>query len=371
MTLAKKIKQAAGLACAVPAIMGARTIESWKDRMITIFVTPLMSCSARLPVYVVFSAALFGSAGSTVVWAMYVLGTAVALGFAALLSKRLKSVQDVPGVLELPPYRLPSARVMWKHGANRTGRPFTGDHAGVLLFETLARFGLTRGTYDARVDDGFELDGAIIVNAVKCLPPENKPTPLEIHTCRPFLDAQLTALPNVRVVVALGAALLVLGAVAGRVSKRLARPLEHLAQTAERFGSGDLTARTGIETLPRRWVAEEVRDVGRAFDGLIGAREARLSSDPDILLAELSAMRWPDPQEAARRVGEWRSARARALRSPSSRAGSGWSRLYVPALPQQISASTSSRSSTPGMSRRSRRGWSRTPCAWARWQASW
>ena len=92
-----------------------------------------------------------------------------------------------------------------KHGANRTGRPFTGDYAGLLLFDTLAKFGLAVGTYDARPDDGFDLRGAIIVNAVKCLPPENKPTPLEIHTCRPFLEAQLGVLANVRVVVALGA----------------------------------------------------------------------------------------------------------------------------------------------------------------------
>ncbi|MFM9977616.1 MAG: uracil-DNA glycosylase [Sphingomonadaceae bacterium] len=92
-----------------------------------------------------------------------------------------------------------------KHGANRTGRPFTGDHAGLLLFETLAKFGLTTGTYDARADDGFALTGAIIINAVKCLPPENKPTPQEIRTCRPFLETQLAALPNVRIFIALGA----------------------------------------------------------------------------------------------------------------------------------------------------------------------
>jgi signal transduction histidine kinase len=90
-----------------------------------------------------------------------------------------------------------------------------------------------------------------------------------------------------RVVVALGAALLVLGAAARRVSKRLARPLEHLAQTAERFGSGDLTARTGIEGLPRRWVAEEVRDVGRAFDGMAD-RIARVVLEQRELLAAIS-----------------------------------------------------------------------------------
>ncbi|WP_428685915.1 uracil-DNA glycosylase [Sphingopyxis sp.] len=91
-----------------------------------------------------------------------------------------------------------------KHGANRTGRPFTGDYAGDLLFATLAKFGLSRGVYDARIDDGLTLDGAIIVNSVKCLPPRNKPTPAEIANCRPFFEAQLAALPTVRVIIALG-----------------------------------------------------------------------------------------------------------------------------------------------------------------------
>lgn len=90
-----------------------------------------------------------------------------------------------------------------------------------------------------------------------------------------------------RVGVALGAALLVLGAAARRVSKRLARPLEHLAQTAERFGAGDLAARTGIEGLPKRWVAEEVRDVGRAFDGMAD-RIARVVVEQRELLAAIS-----------------------------------------------------------------------------------
>ena len=91
-----------------------------------------------------------------------------------------------------------------KHGANRTGRPFTGDYAGDLLFATLAKFGLSRGRYDARLDDGLTLDGAIIVNSVKCLPPQNKPTPVEIANCRPFFETQLAALPQVRVIIALG-----------------------------------------------------------------------------------------------------------------------------------------------------------------------
>jgi uracil-DNA glycosylase family 4 len=91
-----------------------------------------------------------------------------------------------------------------KHGAHRTGRPFTGDHAGELLFATLGKYGLATGTYEARPDDGLRLTGAVIINAVKCLPPENKPTPEETRTCRQFLERQVAALPNLRVLVALG-----------------------------------------------------------------------------------------------------------------------------------------------------------------------
>src|SRR5678815_2862221 len=74
-----------------------------------------------------------------------------------------------------------------KHGANRTGRPFTGDYAGELLFNTLGKYGLARGTFEARADDTLALDGAIILNAVKCLPPGNKPEPKEIANCRGYL----------------------------------------------------------------------------------------------------------------------------------------------------------------------------------------
>lgn len=92
-----------------------------------------------------------------------------------------------------------------KHGANRTGRPFTGDFAGDLLFATLAKYGLAEGKYQARADDGFRLNGVAIVNSVRCLPPQNKPTPAEVATCRVFYQAALDALPRVRVLVALGA----------------------------------------------------------------------------------------------------------------------------------------------------------------------
>src|SRR5437868_28996 len=91
-----------------------------------------------------------------------------------------------------------------KQGANRTGRPFTGDYAGELLYATLLKFGLAAGEYRADPHDGLELKGAIILNAVKCLPPENKPIPEEIATCRHYLEAGLGTLANVRVVVALG-----------------------------------------------------------------------------------------------------------------------------------------------------------------------
>jgi len=89
-------------------------------------------------------------------------------------------------------------------GANRTGRPFTGDHAGVLLYETLIRFGLATGVYDARPDDGMELRDCRVVNAVRCVPPANLPQPVEIRTCNQFLAAELKSLPQLRAVLALG-----------------------------------------------------------------------------------------------------------------------------------------------------------------------
>ncbi|ACI98907.1 uracil-DNA glycosylase [Rhodospirillum centenum] len=90
------------------------------------------------------------------------------------------------------------------HGANRTGRPFTGDYAGDLLYETLALFGFARGRYDRRPDDGLELVDCRIVNSARCVPPENKPTPAEVATCRRFLIDELEHLPDLRAVVALG-----------------------------------------------------------------------------------------------------------------------------------------------------------------------
>ncbi|MDQ8726195.1 uracil-DNA glycosylase [Bradyrhizobium sp. LHD-71] len=89
-------------------------------------------------------------------------------------------------------------------GANRTGRPFTGDYAGDLLYPTLIEYGFAHGDYRARVDDGLELVDCRIGNAVHCVPPQNKPTPSEINTCRQFLIALIENMPRLRAIVALG-----------------------------------------------------------------------------------------------------------------------------------------------------------------------
>jgi uracil-DNA glycosylase family 4 len=90
------------------------------------------------------------------------------------------------------------------HGANRTGRPFTGDYAGVLLYETLHELGLASGAESLALDDGLKLHDARIANAVKCVPPENKPLPDEIRTCNAYLQVELRELRRVKVILALG-----------------------------------------------------------------------------------------------------------------------------------------------------------------------
>lgn len=89
-------------------------------------------------------------------------------------------------------------------GANRTGRPFTGDYAGTLLYETLIELGFARGAYESRRDDGLTLDGCAITNAVRCVPPQNKPLPAEIRTCGAFLQSLVDGLPELDAIVALG-----------------------------------------------------------------------------------------------------------------------------------------------------------------------
>ena len=89
-------------------------------------------------------------------------------------------------------------------GANRTGRPFTGDWAGDLLYATLLKLGLAKGEYDERADDTLTLVNCRIVNSVRCVPPQNKPEPSEIATCRQFLISELEAMPKLKVILALG-----------------------------------------------------------------------------------------------------------------------------------------------------------------------
>lgn len=109
-----------------------------------------------------------------------------------------------------PSFGDPNARLLvvglapGRMGANRTGRPFTGDYAGDLLYGTLKKLGLAEGEYRADPNDGFTLKGAMITNAVRCAPPENKPTPEEIKTCRKFLQARIEATPTARAMLALG-----------------------------------------------------------------------------------------------------------------------------------------------------------------------
>jgi uracil-DNA glycosylase family 4 len=109
-----------------------------------------------------------------------------------------------------PSFGDPNARLLvvglapGRTGANRTGRPFTGDFAGVLLYETLLKTGFARGTYQARPDDGLQLVDCMITNAVRCAPPGNKPEATEESACRPFLAARIATLPRLQVIVTLG-----------------------------------------------------------------------------------------------------------------------------------------------------------------------
>ncbi|HSF94716.1 MAG TPA: uracil-DNA glycosylase [Thermohalobaculum sp.] len=115
-------------------------------------------------------------------------------------------------------------------GANRTGRPFTGDFAGDLLYGTLAKFGFSRGSFAARPDDGLELVDAMVTNAVRCVPPQNKPVGAEINRCRPYLAARIAALPNLEQIVTLGkiAHDSTVRALGGRVA---AHPFGHCARS--------------------------------------------------------------------------------------------------------------------------------------------
>ncbi|MBC7770635.1 MAG: uracil-DNA glycosylase [Phycisphaerales bacterium] len=143
-----------------------------------------------------------------------------------------------------PSFGDPDARLLivglapGRTGANRTGRPFTGDYAGDLLYATLKRLGLAEGEYRADPSDGFTLIGAMITNAVRCAPPENKPTPAEIATCRPFLASRIAALPQLRAIMALGS-----------IAHESVLRAHDLKPTAAKFGHGVEAALPNALTL--------------------------------------------------------------------------------------------------------------------------
>jgi uracil-DNA glycosylase len=152
-------------------------------------------------------------------------------------------------------------------GANRTGRPFTGDYAGDLLYGTLLEYGFARGRFEARPDDGLQLVDCRISNAVRCVPPQNKPTPAEIATCRTFLAATIKTMPNLRAVVALGriAHETVLAALGTRSAQaRFAHGAAHRIEGVKLFDSyhcSRLNTNTGVLTPDMfRAVFAAVRD---------------------------------------------------------------------------------------------------------------
>ncbi|WP_195175611.1 uracil-DNA glycosylase [Mesorhizobium sp. INR15] len=131
-------------------------------------------------------------------------------GFIADWRQREPSWFNAPVPTFLPPEGQDTVQLLivglapGLRGANRTGRPFTGDYAGDLLYSTMISHGLARGEFKARPDDGLELVGTAITNAVRCVPPENKPVGAEISTCRTFLVPTIARFPKLRAVLALG-----------------------------------------------------------------------------------------------------------------------------------------------------------------------
>jgi uracil-DNA glycosylase len=159
------------------------------------------------------------------------------------------------------------------HGANRTGRPFTGDYAGILLYDTLHRFGFADRAVARAADDGLRLAGCRITNAVKCLPPQNRPAPDEVRRCNTYLRVELASLPS-------GAAVLALGTVAHRAVlmalglRAAAHPFNHGARHAlpRRLVLYDSYHCSRYNTQTRRLTAEMFRDVFAEIVQHLGAR---------------------------------------------------------------------------------------------------
>jgi uracil-DNA glycosylase len=181
----------------------------------------------------------------------------------------------------VPPFGDPKARLLivglapGRHGANRTGRPFTGDHAGILLYATLHKFGLANGPTSVAADDGLELNGARITNSVKCLPPANKPLPLEIKACNDFLRVELEQSASVRVILALGA----IAHAAVLRACGLRSGAHRFAHAAEHALSGD---RLLVDSYHcSRYNTQTRRLTASMFEGVVGrARDLAFGAQP-------------------------------------------------------------------------------------------
>ncbi len=178
----------------------------------------------------------------------------------------------------VPPFGDPAARLLivglgpGMHGANRTGRPFTGDYAGILLYATLHRFGFASAAESVDADDGLQLHDCRITNAVKCLPPQNKPATDEVRRCNPYLAAEIAGLPDGALILALGriahnAVLRALGL------KQAAWPFAHGAEHALPGGVGliDSYHCSRYNTQTRRLTTA-------MFEGVVGRCRALLGS---------------------------------------------------------------------------------------------
>jgi uracil-DNA glycosylase family 4 len=181
----------------------------------------------------------------------------------------------------VPPFGDPQAQLLivglapGRHGANRTGRPFTGDHAGILLYATLHKFGLASGPVSTAADDGLRLLNARITNSVKCLPPANKPLPLEIKVCNDFLRAELEQSRSARVILALGA---IAHAAVLRASG-LPNGAHRFAHAAEHSLSGDRVLLDSYHCS--RYNTQTRRLTTSMFEGVIGrARDLALAAQP-------------------------------------------------------------------------------------------
>jgi uracil-DNA glycosylase len=157
-------------------------------------------------------------------------------------------------------------------GANRTGRPFTGDFAGDLLYRSLGKFGLAAGNYGADPGDGLHLRRARITNAVRCVPPQNRPQPGEIDACRTFLAAELAAMPNLKAILALGS-IAHNAVLAAKGSRRAAYPFVHGAmhQLADGTILADSYHCSRLNTNTGRLTAE-------MFESVIGSLAQLLAS---------------------------------------------------------------------------------------------